>query len=98
MQLIEILGIVAGVLVLVSFLFKNILIIRGINMVGCAAFVGYGAYLGAWSIVGLNGALFFVQIFFLTKYFLDKKKKQAEPVEQVKVAETKTETIEVEEK
>lgn len=74
MVLIEIAGIIAGVLVLISFAFKNLLIIRIINAVGCAVFVAYGSVIGAWSIVGLNGALFCLQIYYIVVFFVKKKK------------------------
>ena len=67
MEATEIVGIAASVLVLVSFLFKNIRTIRLISIVGCIIFVVYGVLINAPSIWLLNGILIFVHIFFLIK-------------------------------
>jgi len=77
METAEIIGIAASVLVLVSFLFKNIRTIRIISIVGCIVFVVYGILIGALSIWLLNGALILVHIFFLIRMRLNKKKKSA---------------------
>ena len=62
---IEILGLIATLFVLVSFLFKEQKITRCINIVGCIFFVIYGLLLNAWSVWLLNGTLIFIHIYFL---------------------------------
>lgn len=76
MALVEVLGLVATLFVLLSFLFKKMLIVRTINIVGCIFFVVYGLMLGAWSVWILNGALAVIHIaFILTDYIKNHKKK-----------------------
>lgn len=76
MATIEILGLIATLFVLISFLFKNLLVVRCINIVGCICFVIYGAILGAWSVWILNGVLMIVHIVYLSVYFYKKKSKK----------------------
>ncbi len=45
----EMIGYFASLMVLVSFLMKNIRTLRIVNTIGCIAFVVYGVFLG-WSI------------------------------------------------
>jgi len=63
----ELIGLLASVLVLVSFLFKSIRTIRIISIVGCVVFVIYGLLINALSIWALNGALIIVHIYFLLR-------------------------------
>jgi len=64
---IELIGIVASVFVLVSFLMKDIRVIRTIGIVACIVFVLYGLLLGALSIWLLNGILIFVHLYYLIR-------------------------------
>ena len=63
----EILGIVATLFVLVSFLFTNEKRIRQVNIVGAVLFVVYGIIISAMSVYILNGALILIHIFKLYK-------------------------------
>ena len=76
METVEIIGIAASVLVLISFLFKNIRTIRIISIVGCIVFVVYGLLIGALSIWLLNGILILVHIYFLIRMRKGKKPTQ----------------------
>lgn len=60
---IELLGILASLIVLASFLSKNEQTIRKINLVGAVFFVVYGLLSNAISVWFLNGVLVFVQIY-----------------------------------
>ncbi len=64
---IEIIGLIATLFVLVSFLASGERSIRLINIVGAFIFVIYGLLLGALSVWILNGVLFFVHIYKLIK-------------------------------
>ena len=66
MNYIEIIGIIAGIFVLISFLFKRMLVVRVINIIGACFFVVYGVILGAWSVAALNGVLIIIHIFYLS--------------------------------
>lgn len=50
----EIVGIIASVLIMTSFLTKGEKAIRAFNMIGSAIFILYGVLLGSFSIVILN--------------------------------------------
>ena len=64
----EILGIVATLFVLLSFLFTDEKRIRPINAIGAALFVVYGVIIGAHSVYILNGALIVIHIYKLVKH------------------------------
>ncbi len=74
MNWIEFVGIMASVFVLVSFVFKNQLIIRSINVVGCIVFVVYGLLIHSLSIWILNGILIFVHGYYIVKCIRDNSK------------------------
>lgn len=76
MQPIEWLGISASVIILISFLMKNILWVRLVNIVGAIVFVIYGIIIGAVSVWLLNGMLVLVHLIYLGKYLFDKHKKE----------------------
>lgn len=63
----EIIGIIATLFVLASFLMSGEKNIRIINIVGALIFVVYGILIGALSVWILNGALFFIHIYKLYK-------------------------------
>lgn len=73
MGIIEVCGLIASVLVFVSFLPSNIAMIRWLNLVGSVFFVIYGFSIGAvWT--GLtNLGLFFVQVYHLKKIYGSRK-------------------------
>lgn len=52
----EFIGILATILVLISFTQSDVKVIRYINMVGCILFIIYGVLIGALSVWLLNGA------------------------------------------
>ncbi|MCL2362251.1 MAG: YgjV family protein [Defluviitaleaceae bacterium] len=58
----EIIGIIATLFVLVSFLFTNEKRIRQVNIIGAVMFVVYGIIIGAISVYVLNGALIIIHI------------------------------------
>lgn len=82
MQAIEWLGISASVIILISFLMKNILWVRLVNIVGAIVFVIYGIIIGAISVWLLNGMLVVVHLIYLGKYFYDKRKNKIEKTQQ----------------
>lgn len=58
----EWIGIFASIIVLISFLFNNIKIVRIINIIGCLFFVIYGININAFSVWFLNGTLAMIHI------------------------------------
>jgi uncharacterized protein with PQ loop repeat len=64
----EIVGYAASLLVLVSFLMKDIRKLRMINSLGCALFVIYGVLLGfSWPIILTNTAILVINARALTR-------------------------------
>lgn len=63
----EIIGIMATVFVLLSFLMTDIKFVRIINIIGAALFVIYGISIGAFSTWLLNAMLICIHIYYLTK-------------------------------
>lgn len=65
--MIEVLGIIATLFVLLSFLFKSPKKIRIVNIVGAALFVIYGLCIDSLSVWLLNGVLIVIHIYHLAK-------------------------------
>lgn len=63
----EVIGVLASIMVLISFLMNGEKKIRIINIVGATLFVIYGFLINAFSVWFLNGALLFVHIHKLVK-------------------------------
>lgn len=59
----EIVGVIASLLVLFSFLMKGEKAIRTANILGALTFVIYGILINAFSVWFLNGCLVFVHIY-----------------------------------
>ena len=73
MNLLEISGLVATLLVFVSFLPKNIKFIRWVNLVGSIFFVVYGFGIGAFWTGFLNACLILVQGYHLIRIYKGEK-------------------------
>lgn len=63
----EILGTIASVIVLISFLMKGEVKIRLVNIIGAICFVIYGIMISAFAVWFLNGALVVIHIVKLFK-------------------------------
>lgn len=63
----EVLGTMASIIVLISFLMKDEKGIRKVNIIGALVFVIYGIGISAFSVWFLNGALFIIHIYKLIK-------------------------------
>ncbi len=61
----EIIGYLASFLVAISFLFKDLKIIRWINLIGCIFFVIYGYFLPSTPVIITNVFIVLVQIYYL---------------------------------
>ena len=62
-MLIESIGVIATLCVVVSFVMNGEFKIRMINTFGAAIFVIYGFFIASFSVILLNGILFFIQIY-----------------------------------
>ena len=58
----EVIGTIASVIVLLSFIVSGEKRIRGINIFGAALFVVYGVLIGAFSVWFLNGTLLIIHM------------------------------------
>lgn len=65
LNLAELIGYLASVFIVLSFLFSNVKTIRIINALGCLCFVIYAFYFKAWPVLIPNGILLFVQLYYL---------------------------------
>ena len=69
-SLTELVGYLASLVLMVSFLMKNINTLRIINSMGCLLFVVYGFMLAtSWPIIISNTFILGVNIYYLTKHF-----------------------------
>ncbi len=71
--MIEILGIsstewighMASVVVLSSFLMKDMLKLRIVNMSGAIIFLAYGILIHSWPVITTNSVIFFIHVYYL---------------------------------
>lgn len=71
----EIIGLLAGAIVLLSFIPKNnILLTRSINTVGAILFVAYGIWISAWSVWILNSLCVIINITYIIIELVKRKK------------------------
>lgn len=69
-SLTEWVGYIASLLLMISFLMKNINTLRIINSIGALLFVSYGIMLvTSWPIIITNTFILGINIFYLTKHF-----------------------------
>lgn len=59
----EIIGIIASIIVLISFLTKGEKRIRQINLFGCIGWTIYGVLIKSYSVLFFNVAIFFIQTY-----------------------------------
>jgi len=62
----EVIGYAATLILVISFLPRNVKYIRSINFFACLLFVIYGIFLGLkWPIIISNGAIALIQLYYL---------------------------------
>jgi len=62
----ELIGYMAMLLLLVSFMMKDVTKLRVVNSFGCAFFVGYGVLLvTSWPIIITNSAIISINLYYL---------------------------------
>ena len=61
----EVFGIIASIIVLISFLMKDEKTIRTVNIFGALCFVIYGIKISAFSVWFLNGCLCLIHLYYL---------------------------------
>ncbi|WP_299492026.1 YgjV family protein [uncultured Shewanella sp.] len=70
---IEMLGYLASIIIVISFMMKDIIKLRCLNGTGCLLFSLYGVLIGAWPVAAMNGFIAIVNIYHLFKIYLKKK-------------------------
>ncbi|MBA5763960.1 YgjV family protein [Vibrio sp. 404] len=73
MNMVEILGYAASIMVAISLTMKDIVKLRVLNFVGCALFTAYGLMIDSWPVVLTNGFIACVNVYFLAKMQQEKK-------------------------
>ncbi len=79
MNLYEIIGIIASILIVFSMVFKTTtfkgtILMRIINSIGSIFFIVYGILVAAYSTTAANCAIFIVNVFYLIKEIKDHNK------------------------
>lgn len=70
--MIETIGIIASLIILLSFLFTDLRKVRLINIFGAILYVIYGFFICSYANIILNGALILIHLYYL--FVKDKKK------------------------
>lgn len=71
-NMVEILGYIASVMVAISLMMKDIILLRWLNFVGCALFATYGWMIEAWPVAGMNAFVACINIYHLVKIYRTK--------------------------
>ncbi len=66
-SLTECLGYLASLVILISFLMRNIRYLRIINFIGCGLFVTYGLLIDSWPVVISNVAIACIHAVYLAQ-------------------------------
>jgi hypothetical protein len=66
-QFSEYVGYLASLLVLISFLMKNMTYLRLVNTLGCMVFIAYGVLLPSIPIIITNAAIVIINSYYLLK-------------------------------
>lgn len=77
MNMVEILGYAASIMVAISLTMKDIVKLRILNFIGCGLFTAYGLMIDSWPVVLTNGFIACVNVYFLAK--MQQEKKSLEP-------------------
>lgn len=70
---IEIIGYLASAITVISFLMKNVIQLRIVNLTACLMFIFYGVMIGSWPVVIVNSVVAAVNIYFILKYKIQNK-------------------------
>jgi len=81
LSLLEWIGYFASGIIALSMTMNSIVKFRWINLVGAGTFAAYGFLIGAYPVLGLNGFIFFVDVYYLTRIY---SKKQLFDVQEVR--------------
>jgi uncharacterized membrane protein len=69
LSLLEVFGWVGSAAVVFSLLQSNMLRLRTVSLVACIMVAIYSALIEAWPMVGMNGAIALINVYFLVKMY-----------------------------
>jgi len=72
-SLTEWVGYLASLVLMISFLMKNINKLRIINSIGAVLFIVYGFMLSSWPVIITNAFILGVNVYYLSKHFSQKE-------------------------
>ena len=70
----ELIGWIATIFIIISFIQKDMFRLRLLSLVGAGFWIVYGLIAETWSIVFLNVVIFLIQVYWLRRIRLKKKK------------------------
>ena len=70
---VEWIGYLASLIILISYITKNITRLRVIGTIGCVLFVMYGVIIESWPLVITNGTIVFINLYYI---FIKKRNKK----------------------
>lgn len=73
MDIVDILGYAASIMIAISLTMKNIVKLRVLNLIGCILFTAYGLMINAWPVAVTNGFIACVNVYFLVKIRLENR-------------------------
>jgi hypothetical protein len=76
MQNIEILGYVASIFILASFITEKIIVLRSLSSIGSSIFLIYGIYQGQSSVIFINASILIINIVYIIKEIRKRKNEQ----------------------
>jgi uncharacterized protein with PQ loop repeat len=65
--MIDILGYIASILAVISFLMKDVVKLRTINLIACMMFIVYGILTNTAPVVAVNSIVALIQIYYIFK-------------------------------
>ncbi|MGF1833234.1 YgjV family protein [Photobacterium sanguinicancri] len=77
MNIVEMLGYAASIMIALSLTMKNIVKLRVLNFVGCMLFTTYALLINAWPVAVTNGFIACVNVYFLIKKHQEKTSQQS---------------------
>ncbi len=69
LNMVEVIGYLASVMVAISLMMKDIVKLRSLNFIGCALFSAYGVAIEAWPVAGMNAFIACINVYYLVKMY-----------------------------
>ena len=69
----EIIGYIASAITVISFLMKNVIKLRIVNLTACLLFVLYGVMINSWPVVIVNSVVAIINVYYILRYTIQNK-------------------------